>query len=79
MFFSVSLQDHKRVDDNDQGPNTGGMGAYAPAPCLTPELKPQVEEAGYQPTAGEQGGGAASEDIFWGVARASSKWVHLEG
>ena len=38
-------QDHKRVNDNDQGPNTGGMGAYAPAPCLTPELRVQVEEA----------------------------------
>ena len=37
-------QDHKRVDDDDQGPNTGGMGAYAPAPCLTPELRVQVEE-----------------------------------
>lgn len=37
-------QDHKRVDDNDLGPNTGGMGAYAPAPCLTPSLKRTVEE-----------------------------------
>jgi len=37
-------QDHKRVNDDDQGPNTGGMGAYAPAPCLTPELRVQVEE-----------------------------------
>mmetsp|Transcript_13071 Transcript_13071/g.24702 ORF Transcript_13071/g.24702 Transcript_13071/m.24702 type:complete len:446 (+) Transcript_13071:28-1365(+) len=40
----VPAQDHKRVDDGDQGPNTGGMGAYAPAPCLTPELAEQVKD-----------------------------------
>jgi len=37
-------QDHKRAFDGDQGPNTGGMGAYAPCPCLTPELAAQVDD-----------------------------------
>jgi phosphoribosylamine--glycine ligase len=31
-------QDHKRIGDGDTGPNTGGMGAYSPAPCVTPEI-----------------------------------------
>ncbi|HEU0043075.1 phosphoribosylamine--glycine ligase [Sphingomonas sp.] len=34
-----SAQDHKRVGEGDTGPNTGGMGAYSPAPVLTPELE----------------------------------------
>ena len=38
----VSSQDHKRIFDHDQGPNTGGMGAYSPAPVFTPELDRQV-------------------------------------
>ncbi len=37
-------QDHKRALDGDQGPNTGGMGAYSPAPVLTPELERQARE-----------------------------------
>ncbi len=40
----ASAQDHKRVFDGDQGPNTGGMGAYSPAPILTPALQREVEE-----------------------------------
>ena len=37
-------QDHKRINDNDEGPNTGGMGAYAPAPLADEELNKKVED-----------------------------------
>ncbi|WP_273145835.1 phosphoribosylamine--glycine ligase [Oceanicaulis alexandrii] len=39
-----ACQDHKRLLDHDEGPNTGGMGAYCPAPVMTPELMAQVDE-----------------------------------
>ncbi|HWR29079.1 MAG TPA: phosphoribosylamine--glycine ligase [Negativicutes bacterium] len=45
----VAAQDHKRVGDGDTGPNTGGMGAYAPAPVVTPELLKQIQETILQP------------------------------
>jgi len=38
----ATSQDHKRLQDNDQGPNTGGMGAYSPAPIVTPALHARV-------------------------------------
>ena len=38
----ATSQDHKRLRDNDQGPNTGGMGAYSPAPIVTPALHARV-------------------------------------
>ena len=38
----ASSQDHKRVFDNDRGPNTGGMGAYSPAPVVTPEIDEKI-------------------------------------
>jgi len=38
----ASSQDHKRLLDGDQGPNTGGMGAYSPAPIVTPQLHARV-------------------------------------
>jgi len=43
-------QDHKRIFDNDQGPNTGGMGAFAPTPFVTPELMKQINEEILKPT-----------------------------
>ena len=38
----ATSQDHKRLKDDDQGPNTGGMGAYSPAPIVTPQLHARV-------------------------------------
>ena len=45
-----SAQDHKRVGEGDTGPNTGGMGAYSPAPVLTDALKEQVMREIIEPT-----------------------------
>jgi phosphoribosylamine--glycine ligase len=46
----ASSQDHKRLLDDDQGPNTGGMGAYSPAPIVTPQLHARVMREIIQPT-----------------------------
>jgi len=43
-------QDHKPAYDGDRGPNTGGMGAYSPTPCLTPDLMRQIAEQILVPT-----------------------------
>ncbi|GAA4107952.1 phosphoribosylamine--glycine ligase [Aminobacter aganoensis] len=45
-----TAQDHKRVGDGDVGPNTGGMGAYSPAPVMTPELIDQTMREIVEPT-----------------------------
>jgi phosphoribosylamine--glycine ligase len=45
-----AAQDHKRLLDNDQGPNTGGMGAYAPTPLINDTLYKKVEERVIKPT-----------------------------
>ena len=48
-----TAQDHKRVFDGDQGPNTGGMGAYSPAPVLTQAIQDQAMERIVMPTIAE--------------------------
>jgi len=46
----ATSQDHKRVGENDTGPNTGGMGAYSPAPVVTPEVEQRIIEQIIKPT-----------------------------
>ena len=46
----ISAQDHKRAFDGDEGPNTGGMGTYAPAPVMTPEMTERAVEEILKPT-----------------------------
>ena len=46
----ASSQDHKRLKDNDEGPNTGGMGAYSPAPIVTPALHARIMREIINPT-----------------------------
>jgi phosphoribosylamine--glycine ligase len=46
----ATSQDHKRLKDNDQGPNTGGMGAYSPAPIVTPAMHARVMREIINPT-----------------------------
>ena len=46
----ATSQDHKRLKDHDEGPNTGGMGAYSPAPIVTPELHARVMREIIDPT-----------------------------
>ena len=63
----VSAQDHKAAYDGDTGPNTGGMGAYSPAPVLSRELLAEVEEKILRPTVA----GLAAEGItFKGILYA---------
>ena len=50
IVMLASAQDHKRVWDGDRGPNTGGMGAYSPAPVMTPQLTEQTLRTIIEPT-----------------------------
>ena len=49
-YFFGSAQDHKKVGEGDTGPNTGGMGAYSPAPLLTKQLEEKIKKKIIEPT-----------------------------
>ena len=51
----ASSQDHKRLRDGDQGPNTGGMGAYSPAPVVTPAMHARIMREVILPTVERHG------------------------
>ncbi len=63
----ATSQDHKRVGDGDTGPNTGGMGAYSPAPVVTPEIHRRVMERIIMPTVQ---GMAAEGNVYTGFLYA---------
>ncbi|WP_339799591.1 phosphoribosylamine--glycine ligase [uncultured Marinobacter sp.] len=50
VLAMATSQDHKRVGDGDTGPNTGGMGAYSPAPVVTPEIHQRIMDEVIYPT-----------------------------
>ena len=75
-----AAQDHKRIGDGDTGPNTGGMGAYAPTPLVNDEIYKKVEERVIKPTLkGMQEEGAPFEGVlFIGVMVVNGEPIILE-
>ncbi|MFY9074205.1 phosphoribosylamine--glycine ligase [Malaciobacter mytili] len=75
-----AAQDHKRVGDNDTGPNTGGMGAYAPTPLVNDEIYKKVEERVIKPTLeGMRKENAAFEGVlFIGIMVVKGEPIVLE-
>ncbi|MGE4295729.1 MAG: phosphoribosylamine--glycine ligase [Campylobacterales bacterium] len=75
-----ACQDHKRLLTGDEGPNTGGMGAYCPAPLATPELMKKIEERIIAPTvAGMKSDGCPFEGVlFCGIMVVNNEPITLE-
>ena len=75
-----AAQDHKRIGDGDTGPNTGGMGAYAPTPLVNDEIYKKVEETVIKPTLkGMKEEGAPYEGVlFIGVMVVNGEPIILE-
>ena len=69
-----SAQDHKRIFDDDRGPNTGGMGAFAPTPLLTPALERRVIDEIVRPVLdGMRDEGITPEQL---AAQVAALWQH---
>jgi phosphoribosylamine--glycine ligase len=77
----ASAQDHKRAFDGDRGPNTGGMGAYSPAPIMTEALEARVMDAIVKPAlAGMQARGAPFKGMLFAglmIARDGPKLIEF--
>ena len=75
-----AAQDHKRIGDGDTGPNTGGMGAYAPTPLVNDDIYKKIEERVVKPTlAGMKKEGAPYEGVlFIGVMVVKGEPIILE-
>jgi phosphoribosylamine---glycine ligase len=74
----ASAQDHKRVFDHDQGPNTGGMGAYSPTPFVTPEIHDQIMDRIIGPTvAGMKARGMPFKGILYAGVMLTSEGPKL--
>ncbi len=75
-----AAQDHKRLLDGDEGPNTGGMGAYAPTPLVDDELYQKVKDRVIRPTLdGMQAEGAPFEGVlFIGIMVVNGEPITLE-
>ena len=75
-----AAQDHKRLMDNDEGPNTGGMGAYAPTPLVNDEIYQKVKDRVVRPTLdGMQAEGAPFEGVlFIGLMIVNGEPLTLE-
>ncbi|MBB3568215.1 phosphoribosylamine--glycine ligase [Rhizobium sp. BK491] len=74
----ATAQDHKRVGDGDTGPNTGGMGAYSPAPVMTPELVERTMKEIIEPTMrGMAENGHAFSGVFFAGLMITAKGPEL--
>ncbi|WP_297812247.1 phosphoribosylamine--glycine ligase [uncultured Helicobacter sp.] len=75
-----AAQDHKRLLDGDKGPNTGGMGAYAPAPLATPQILEEIKSSIIVPTLEgmENEGSPFSGTLFCGIMVVKNKPYLLE-